>query len=437
MIRLIAFACCLLTPRAFAAPYGTACSAMVDMPEAQEFAALTALPAGRELAANRRAAALLAANQAALEAFRETAKLGSDGNFLMQKPEKPETVSPAPAFGEIEKLLNLVLLDARMHTARKLPRAAERDLLAVAGLLVQLAQQKYAMLPASLTLQSFMQKAYPLLAQSAGKKALPSTAYLAELSGQLARIAREQDFLAAAILEETEIKKNAARERANMRNSDQERKKLALGKSLVALAVQDLEFFSGVYERFDAAADAEARAAGAAVRENSPKIEEDFLAQRDKQIAERKSARDKRGWLDTLRDGATGAAETKKLLAEETADALTGTAAGPGWTKLAEPYHVFFNQLNALHTGVALKLRLRERGKLPEDLKSLVPAYLSEVPADSFNKFQPLRYLKKGGGFRVYSLGPDQKDEEGLAAFDWAKYSADPAARAGDIVFAE
>jgi len=62
-----------------------------------------------------------------------------------------------------------------------------------------------------------------------------------------------------------------------------------------------------------------------------------------------------------------GARETKNLLVEETADALTGTA-GPESAKLPESYHVFYNQLSVLRTGLTLKIYQRERKLLPATL---------------------------------------------------------------------
>lgn len=51
--------------------------------------------------------------------------------------------------------------------------------------------------------------------------------------------------------------------------------------------------------------------------------------------------------------------------------------------------------------------------------------YLSATPADPFDG-QPLRYQKKAGGYSLYSIGPDLKDDSGER-----KKGKD-----GDIVFA-
>lgn len=51
-------------------------------------------------------------------------------------------------------------------------------------------------------------------------------------------------------------------------------------------------------------------------------------------------------------------------------------------------------------------------GDLPGKLTDLVPAYLAGVPKDPLDG-EPLRYKKLDSGFVVYSVGPDQQDDDG------------------------
>ncbi len=51
-------------------------------------------------------------------------------------------------------------------------------------------------------------------------------------------------------------------------------------------------------------------------------------------------------------------------------------------------------------------------GDLPGKLTDLVPAYLAGVPKDPLDG-EPLRYKKLDTGFVVYSVGPDQQDDDG------------------------
>ncbi|HNS21524.1 MAG TPA: hypothetical protein PKH24_13555 [Sedimentisphaerales bacterium] len=51
-------------------------------------------------------------------------------------------------------------------------------------------------------------------------------------------------------------------------------------------------------------------------------------------------------------------------------------------------------------------------GELPETLDRLVPEFLSAVPQDPFDG-QPMRYNRQDGGYVVYSVGEDGRDDAG------------------------
>lgn len=69
--------------------------------------------------------------------------------------------------------------------------------------------------------------------------------------------------------------------------------------------------------------------------------------------------------------------------------------------------------LKCVATGLAiLRFRQRHAGQLPENLAALTPDLISSVPLDPFDG-QPLRYLPRAGGFVVYSVGPNRKDDGG------------------------
>lgn len=77
-------------------------------------------------------------------------------------------------------------------------------------------------------------------------------------------------------------------------------------------------------------------------------------------------------------------------------------------------------------TAVALEqFRATHAQQYPTNLSELTPDYLSAPLADPFDG-EPLRYQKKGGGYLLYSVGPDLKD-----SFGERKHGQD-----GDIVFA-
>lgn len=69
---------------------------------------------------------------------------------------------------------------------------------------------------------------------------------------------------------------------------------------------------------------------------------------------------------------------------------------------------------NALvaRAAVALERYRLATGRLPQDLEDLVPTYLETVPIDPFDG-RPLRYERHDPGYVVYSVGPDETDDNG------------------------
>jgi len=71
----------------------------------------------------------------------------------------------------------------------------------------------------------------------------------------------------------------------------------------------------------------------------------------------------------------------------------------------------------------------REHGSAPSDLSALGPVYLTRVPTDAFS-VKPLGYVVRPGGFVVYSVGPDRKDDGGRPC---NTFPAPKARRRGDV----
>lgn len=66
-----------------------------------------------------------------------------------------------------------------------------------------------------------------------------------------------------------------------------------------------------------------------------------------------------------------------------------------------------------LQAVVAAERFRRDKGRWPEALAELVPAYLPAVPADPYDS-RPLRLKRTAEGLAIYSVGPDRKDNGGL-----------------------
>ena len=105
----------------------------------------------------------------------------------------------------------------------------------------------------------------------------------------------------------------------------------------------------------------------------------------------------------------------------------------PSFTPIIVKYRRRSVELRA--TAVVLALRQYEQAEhhSPQTLQDLVPKYLSEIPVDPFDG-KPLRYrLRADGRWIVYSVGPNQLDENGEQPKGDPRKYTDP----GDVIFCE
>ncbi len=86
----------------------------------------------------------------------------------------------------------------------------------------------------------------------------------------------------------------------------------------------------------------------------------------------------------------------------------------PALAKASEKESVHRAQTQCAATAVALeRYRLAHGGNRPDTLQALVPSWLDSVALDPFDG-QPLRYQNLTGGYAIYSIGPNLKDDQGL-----------------------
>lgn len=76
-----------------------------------------------------------------------------------------------------------------------------------------------------------------------------------------------------------------------------------------------------------------------------------------------------------------------------------------------------------LLTTLALRAYRLEHGQYPPYLAQLVPRYLKAVPLDSFTppysyRSQTLQYRRTGQTYKLYSFGPDGRDNGGVPIQD-------------------
>ena len=93
-------------------------------------------------------------------------------------------------------------------------------------------------------------------------------------------------------------------------------------------------------------------------------------------------------------------------------------------------------RVHMARTAVALERCRQRRGTYPATLAELVPEFLASVPPDPIDR-QPLRYrrLPDTGGFVLYSIGLDGRDDEALIIDDRRDLFEPPAHGTGDWVW--
>ena len=74
-------------------------------------------------------------------------------------------------------------------------------------------------------------------------------------------------------------------------------------------------------------------------------------------------------------------------------------------------------KMHSLQIAFALAAWRSEHDSYPESLDKLAPKYIAEVPMDLFNGL-PLKYERTAVGYRFYSVGQNEKDEEGRSYDD-------------------
>jgi len=81
-----------------------------------------------------------------------------------------------------------------------------------------------------------------------------------------------------------------------------------------------------------------------------------------------------------------------------------------GRATVAEDRLVMNNRL--VDVAFGLSAYRQETGQYPVQLEQLVPKHLAKIPEDLFVG-KPIRYQRKGQGYLLYSVGPNQKDNGG------------------------
>ena len=74
-------------------------------------------------------------------------------------------------------------------------------------------------------------------------------------------------------------------------------------------------------------------------------------------------------------------------------------------------------QFDLTRLAFALAAYRADRGAYPTKLADLAPKYVAKVPKDIFND-SDLHYRQENGGYLLYSVGPNGKDDDGKGMED-------------------
>lgn len=382
---------------------------------------------------------ILMKNKEAISEFKKATMQRSDGFAFSKRPQKLDATTILLDCRDELNLFRLLLLEGMMHETEKEHVQAGEDYLSATRFILHLSQQKFSILISTMAEIICLDVAYPCLGQNIQNRAFDKE-YYKKLLDNLLLIKNNQDFLKNALEEEAEVLKSFMRqieEAAKKGVSYDELSAMIMMDNTIEMQYRedrkkieeinmmlDSEFFSEFYRIVSGIVDDFTKTAIFSARENNPEIYEkkisDFSASIKKQ----------RYLLDYVEEKAIIEGKSRKFILADTFAKIMFTGGTPQYSKAIERYHIFYNRLNTLIVGIALKLYQLEKAMLPEDLKQLIPVYLKNVPQDTFNQFNPLRYKKRDKGFIVYSFGPDRKDDQ------WSiEYNKDNPEKGGDIIF--
>ena len=105
--------------------------------------------------------------------------------------------------------------------------------------------------------------------------------------------------------------------------------------------------------------------------------------------------------------------DTWKEGAKITLDRTQTAQASSIWLSILGKQIELIAQLRVAQTALAVERFRMEKGHLPERLEEIAPTYIPTLPQDPYSG-KSLQYKLTTGGFRVYSIGANKMDENGL-----------------------
>jgi hypothetical protein len=110
-----------------------------------------------------------------------------------------------------------------------------------------------------------------------------------------------------------------------------------------------------------------------------------------------------RDWLDS-HPAAPGIGKICKMISEQSL---------PAFDAGCRRYFYTYTRTQETRVACAAERFRHAKGEFPERLEALVPEFMDAVPEDAFDR-KPLRYRRnEDGGYDLWSVGPDRKDDGG------------------------
>lgn len=422
--------------------YEKACSKLVNIP--RDFYQIVNNALKPDWQGDERAYKLVRENKEAIRLFRIATMQKSEGYIFGKRPKELNFLNETPYFADKTKLSRLTLLEGKISISKKLYRQAEDNYLAHARFILHLSQQKYSILLPQAVQWRCLKDACQCLVKDIQNNIFKKEFYT-QLLNILVAVRNNQDFLKSAFGEHLEEVKGAvkvmeelAKDGASFdelfglpeisRNKITSKRPIIYHeeKSKIRTMKLDSQFFSELNKEVDVLVGGLTKAAIVCTRDNN--IESFKRKLRHFNITNRLlmsyPIKFLYYWKKLVIEG-----KSRKLIAADIV-AKVFVPISVVNPKVMDRYHIYHNKLNILILALAVKIYQLENEELPSDLSHLMPKYLKFIPEDTYNNYRPLKYIRSGDEFTIYSFGPDRKDNNGII-----EYNEDSKDKKGDIIF--
>lgn len=363
-------------------------------------------------------------NEKAMNLFKETTKQKSNGSMFIEETEEIDSEMPIPSYDKEILLFELILAEGMMFEEKGEYNRAEDNYLAAARFIMHISQEKIRVLVSELIGFILFDKAYPSFARSLTSNNF-SKEYYEKLYQYLHIITNNQGFLESSFEIELLFMKHASAQLKEAVINNVEEVFKAEGRQLTQEEVG--EFFKIFFERQSEIYDDHFATLIICAKQNNTDLAKKKI--NDIRQLHHPLQMMARFIKKLLIDRRTIFQIKAELMAEEF---IYWSIAD--FTTAISRFHIFYNKSNLLTAALAIKLYETNNGILPDKLEQLIPGYLEKVSQDTYNKFREISYIKGKKGFKVYSFGPDRKDDKADKILDEDKFYKDNSYNGG-IVF--